>query len=94
MVVGPGAKLERAVLLVKWEVADFDLARRLVDGRREPVDLAVVGDDSVGIVGDFVGPVRAEERRQEGLCEKSYESIIDRTSPGTHPESTRGAISA
>lgn len=69
MVVCPGAKLERAVLLVKRKVADFDPAGRLVDGWWEPVDLAVVGDDGVGIVGDFVSPVGAERRRrQEGFC--------------------------
>lgn len=65
MVVRPGAKLERAVLLVKREVTDFDLAGRLVDGWWEPVHLAVVGDDGVGIVGDFVSPVSAERRRRQ-----------------------------
>ncbi len=38
VIVGPGAELERAVLLVEGEVLDLDLAGALVNGRREPGD--------------------------------------------------------
>lgn len=59
MVVSPRAELKGAVLLVKREITNFDFTGRFVDGRRKPVHLAVVGDDSVGVERDLVGPVSA-----------------------------------
>lgn len=66
MVVGPGAKLKGAVLLVKGEITDFDFAGRLVDGWWEPVHLAVIGDHSIGVEGDFIGAVSTERRKRQG----------------------------
>lgn len=61
MIVGPRAKLERAVLLVEREIADFDFTGRLVDGRREPGHLTVVGDHGIGVEGDLIGPISTDD---------------------------------
>jgi len=65
VVVGPRAELERAVLLVEGEVLHLDGAGRLVDGRREPEDVARVGDHGVAVEGDLVHAVGAGERSWE-----------------------------
>lgn len=63
MVIGPGAKLEGAVLLVKREITDFDFAGRLVDSWWEPGHLAVVGDHDIGVERDFICPISTEEEK-------------------------------
>ena len=43
-IIGPGAKLEVARLLIEWKVAHVNLTGGLVDGRWDPADEAVVVD--------------------------------------------------
>lgn len=62
MVIRPGAKLQRAVLLVKGEIPHFDFAGRLVDRWWEPSYFSIVGNHCVGVEGDFVGPVSTKEK--------------------------------
>ncbi len=73
MIVGPGAELERAVLLVEGEVLDLDLAGALVNGRREPGDAPIEEDDGVGEDCHFVRPIRTMERTETynacGICD-------------------------
>lgn len=54
VVVGPGAELESAVLLVEGEVLHLDGAGRLVNGRGKPEDVSCVGDHSIAIEGNLV----------------------------------------
>lgn len=59
MVVGPGAELEGAVLLVEREVLHLDLAGALVDGRGQPQDAAIGADQHIGVERYLVGPIGA-----------------------------------
>lgn len=51
-VVGPGAKLHRAVLLVKGEEGDVDAAGAFIDSRGHPFNSPVVEEVGLGQVGD------------------------------------------
>ena len=57
MVVGPGAELEGAVLLVEGEVLHLDGAGRLVDGRGKPEDVSRVGDHRITVEGNLVNAI-------------------------------------
>lgn len=57
VVVRPGAKLERAVLLIEGKVLHLDGAGGLVDGWGKPEDVARVGDHSVAVEGNFIHSV-------------------------------------
>lgn len=50
LVVGPGAKLHGAVLVVEGEVCDVDLAGALEYGRRDPSNIAIEAEQSLGFV--------------------------------------------
>lgn len=62
MVIGPRPELERAVLLVKGEVLDLDLAGTLINGRREPEDAAIELDNGIGEDCYLIGSIRTMER--------------------------------
>jgi hypothetical protein len=53
LVVGPGAKLHGAVLVVEWEVGHVDFARALKDGRRHPSHFPCVFEQGFGLVIDL-----------------------------------------
>ena len=57
-VIRPAAKLHDTGLLVEWEVLDVNLARRLVDGGRLPLDEAVVPQGRLGRQGHLEIAVR------------------------------------
>ena len=67
-VVGPGAELHEAGLLVEGEVAHVDLAGGLEDGRRRPEHLARVVEDRLGHGRHPVLAVRAAHRQQTVMC--------------------------
>ena len=50
----PTAELHHTLLLVKRKVSHVDGARRLVDGRRDPLNAAVREDEDVALVANFV----------------------------------------
>lgn len=57
MVVGPGAELEGAVLLVKGKVLHLDGTGGLVDRWREPENVASVGHHGVAVEGNLVNAI-------------------------------------
>lgn len=57
MVIGPGSKLEGAVLLVEGKVFHLNLAGTLVDSRGQPLDAAVGTHDDVGVDRHLIGPI-------------------------------------
>lgn len=66
-VIGPGAQLHAAVLLIKGKVGDDDLTVALEDGRRRPRDVAGVVQQHFGELDDgkvtictTMGPQRRE----------------------------------
>lgn len=52
LVVGPGAELHLAVLLVEGEEGDVDAAGAFIDSRGHPFNSPVVEEVSLGQVGD------------------------------------------
>ena len=63
LVVGPGAELHFAVLLVEGEEGDVDAAGALVDGRRDPANFTRVEQVSFGHVGHGKLPVGTGKTR-------------------------------
>lgn len=57
MVVGPGAKLKGAVLLVKGEMLDFNLTGTFIDGWRKPVDGTIEKDNDISEDSDLIGSI-------------------------------------
>ena len=65
-VVGPGAELKLALLVIEGEPGDVDLAGGLEDARRHVQAAAVVFHDDVCVIGAvefLVGTATSESRR-------------------------------
>lgn len=62
-IVGPGSQFHTAVLHVKWEMEDDDLAVALEDGWRVPDDLPSVLQQDFGFVDDGKVAIGAAEKR-------------------------------
>lgn len=54
---------QSAVLIIEWEVGDLDGTGAAIDGRRQPVHPAIVGDQHVGIVGHIKLSINAAEKK-------------------------------
>ena len=71
-IVGPGAKLHEAVLLIEGEVPHVDLARGLEDGRRGPRDPAVVVQYGLRHRRDDVLPVGTDEGEEKKVLTRNH----------------------
>lgn len=61
-VIGPGAKLHRAVLLVKGEEGNIDAAGALIDSRRHPLYSPIIEEVGLGQVGNCKVTISTGER--------------------------------
>lgn len=67
--VGPGSQFHAAVLHIKGEMEDTDLAVALEDGRRVPDDLPRVLQQHLSLVDDGEVAIGAAEERSSDGCD-------------------------
>ena len=82
-VIGPTTEFQNAGLLVKGEILYVYLTRRLVNGRRFPLDQPLVVDDCLGRQHDLEVAVRAVggEKQQHTDWGRLYVTSLGHSSP-------------
>lgn len=69
-VVGPGAKGQVALLIIKGEVGDIHHTGAFGDGRCIPGDQTIISQDHIGIhrLGRFIVSPGGERRKMRAAC--------------------------
>jgi len=80
VVISPRAELEGAVLLVKGEMLDLNLASTFIDGWRKPVDAAIEKDNSIGEDGYLICSIstagKGKSKTFQRACQLTIEASI------------------